>query len=334
MSKKVELYESIDILAKELQNRGFRYEKVVLAGKKHYRFFKNNTLVWMTQTNPVISYPLTTHTIQSVAKIKTISYEVAEKIHVNTPKTTTINNLDEIAPALNILQECKTVVAKPETGSLSAGLSLDITNVTTLKKALSKISALKDNAIVQEQVSGDEIRIAVLNGQYAGSILRQTPKVIGDGISTIAELIAAENIARSKIKKVAVDYPALNSSMINGAYLTDQSVPEPGEIIELGKGTMIMNGASVYNVSDSLHHSYREVAERLARYMGAGFIVVDIMVKDLRKAATKHNYWLIELNSSPVLRMFYSCRDGNHFDIAPALAQTIDQALSAARPIN
>jgi len=322
-------YENIDLLAQELKKLGYSERKVVLANEpyQYHQFQKNGISKWITAAHPRISYPLTTHAIRSISKNKTLSYEVARKIEIQIPETITVTSKENIGLANEMLSKHRQLIVKPESGSLSVGLAMNIQDKPTLQAAIQAVFKLKDSAIVQEQVHGDEIRIAVINGHYSGSVLRQTPQVTGDGTSTLAKLIKAENLTRSSIKNVAVAYPSLSGNIINKDHLTNNTVPQKGQTVELGRGTMICTGASIYNVTDLLHPSYQDIAERIARFIGAGFLAVDIMVQDYTKKASPGNYWLIEINSSPVLKLFYSCRDGQHLDIAPALAKMIDQSL-------
>ena len=60
-------------------------------------------------------------------------------------------------------------------------------------------------------------------------------------------------------------------------------------------------------------------------------MVVDIMIQNLRQPHTKNNYAFIEFNTAPVLKLFYSCRDGKHYDVLPELAAMIDASLQGAQ---
>jgi glutathione synthase/RimK-type ligase-like ATP-grasp enzyme len=79
----------------------------------------------------------------------------------------------------------------------------------------------------------------------------------------------------------------------------------------------------MYDIINNLHQGYRETVEAIAKDMNADFIVVDIMLRDPGEFT---NYWFIEFNTSPVLKLFYSCRDGGHFDAGRHLAEMINHA--------
>jgi hypothetical protein len=53
-----------------------------------------------------------------------------------------------------------------------------------------------------------------------------------------------------------------------------------------------------------------------------------MMIHDHTKPQTEDNYTFIEFNTAPVLKMFYSCRDGNHYDILGDLVPMINATLT------
>jgi uncharacterized protein (DUF1330 family) len=90
---------------------------------------------------------------------------------------------------------------------------------------------------------------------------------------------------------------------------------------------MIRTGASIYNVIQTVHPSYLQTVENLAQKLGANFIVVDMILRDYTQEQSANNYAFIEFNTTPVLKLFYSCRDGQHYDVVEELADMIDGTL-------
>jgi uncharacterized protein (DUF1330 family) len=70
------------------------------------------------------------------------------------------------------------------------------------------------------------------------------------------------------------------------------------------------------------------VVENLVQTLGARFVVVDMMLQDYTKPKTAANYAFIEFNTAPVLKLFYSCRDGKQYDVVAELAAMIDTSLT------
>lgn len=319
--------KTIDILRSALDEYGYIFTTYLLGQdqKSFTKAYNPETGASLTFSTDSPLYPFSTASSRLICNDKTMAYEFADLHSISTPQSAYIHSEDDISDALNLLRSRGRVIIKPASSSLSNGLTLDVTDDASLATAITKAFQFSDSVIVQEQIIGDEIRFVVVDGVTRAAILRQTPRVIGDGVSTIAELIEAENSVREKITDTMVVYPAINGTSVDG----DLSVvPDRDVVIELGRGTMIKDGASMYNVFTDVDQSYIEHVDRLASALGKGFVVVDMMVRDYRQQASQDNYAFIEFNSTPALQLFYSCRDGRHFKVAEEyLAPMINNAV-------
>ena len=320
---------TIDILKTSLEARGYASRTLLLGEpKKSFTQFsssRSGRLLTVSTDSPL--YPFPTASARIVANSKDIAYDLVAGIDISIPESVTVqleDTLLEVADALLIAH--KRVIVKPNASSVSNGLTLDIKTTKQLHDAIAYARGFSDVVLVQRQVAGDEIRFVVIDGKVKAAILRQTPGVDGDGVNTLESLITKENDARRAIIDTAVKYPQIDESLVPLMNFDLSIIPADGERVELGKGTMIRSGASIYNVMTTVHLSYSEIAEKLAAQIGNGFVVVDTMIVDYTQPATAENYAFIEYNLTPALQLFYSCRDGKHFDVAGKyLAPMIDK---------
>lgn len=324
------ILKTIDILEKALLPYGHRFESVSLGRRKKdfviIRDAADNTMT-ISAESPL--YPFMTASSRLICGDKTMAYSLAESLSVTIPRSIYLER-DEVdmKACETLLSECGMLIVKPAKSSVSNGLTLNITDMDQLEVAIKHAAEYSDEVVVQQQVTGDEIRFPVIDGKVRAAILRQTPRVVGDGASTLNELIVKENQERQKITDTMVAYPMLEGQFIDEHARNGEIVPAMGEIVELNKSTMVGGGASVYNVISTIDQSYIAIAEKLAKPLGRGFTVVDIMIQDFTKPATKDNFAFIEFNLTPALRLFYSARDGNHFKVAEEyLAPMIDKAI-------
>jgi cyanophycin synthetase len=246
-----------------------------------------------------------------------MAYDFAEQLGISIPKSVYIS-IDETSysDAIQLLHERGPVIAKPTDSSLSNGVTLGIRTEGELTTALAFARKHSENVVVQQQVSGDEVRFPVVNGKVVAAILRQTPQIVGDGASTIQKLIHKENELRKNLPETIVPYPLLDEVLVPADLLTSQRIPAVGEVVELNRNTMIMGGASIYNVMNNIHPTYLALVEKLTRPLGKGFVVADVIIKDYTEPAEDNNYWFLEFNLTPAIKLFYSCRDGKHFRVA------------------
>lgn len=320
---------SISLLAQEMKRYGYSVDFFDLQKTAYARFTAPNGNVWLTSCARV-QYPFIGNSASSVSDYKDRAYALAKMFSINVPFTqvATANSAQELDMA-NLLSRAPLIV-KPNDASLSRGLTMNVSDESALNRALTTALRYSASVLIQEQLTGEEVRFVVVNNKVTGAILRQTPRVTGDGNQTISQLISRENFERTKINlRNGVRYPLLDASMISlkGSRLSE--VPALGETVELGKGTMIRNGASMYNVSSLVHPSYAQAVEALARSMGAGFVVIDMLLHDFASPLTPTNHALMEFNTSPALSICYSTRNYQNYDVLSDLVPTLDAAISA-----
>jgi cyanophycin synthetase len=322
---------TMDILQKSLEARGYTTRTLMLgtAKKSFTQFSSPDTRKLLTLSTDSPLYPFSTSSARLIANFKEFAYDLAQDIGISIPESAVIEADDaEFVSAKTLLDKHRLVIVKPNSSSVSNGLTLNINSPDQLNDAITFARRYSDRVLVQRQVKGEEIRFAVADGKVRAAILRQTPGVTGNGHATLAQLIEEENKARAAITDTAVIYPAIDDKLVNLETFDMQTVPADGERVELGKGTMIRTGASIYNVLEQVHPSYVEIVEKLADQLGNGFVAVDLMFEDYAQQATNTNYAFIEFNLTPAIQLFYSCRDGKHFDIAGEyLAPMIDKIL-------
>lgn len=323
--------ETIDILRTSLEGLGYTAE-VLHLGRAKKAFLQlshpdHSGMVTMSATSPL--YPFATASARLICNDKSKAYDFAAQRGIAIPASVYVEKDDSAhEDAFRLLESHSRVIVKPLNSSVSNGLTLDVTSPEKLKAAILHAREFSEIVIIQQQVIGEEIRFVVLDGKVRAAILRQKPSVVGDGTSTLRQLIDKENEERKQLVDTAVPYPMLDEAIIDLTSLPMDKVYPAGERIELGKGTMIRGGASIFNVMATIDPSYTKLVEHLCQPLGKGFIVADMMLAEYTSPATSTNYSFIEFNLTPVLKLFYSCRDGSHFKVAETfLAPMIDATL-------
>lgn len=318
---------SIQLLKNGLAKLGYIFEEYQIGESEFAILTSPRGVKWETNQNH-IAYPMMDVQSRAICIDKQRSYDIVSQSGVRIPETYVVRSTGDVSDiSSTIFNLLPRVVVKPVRGSLSRGVTINVENSKQLNDAFFAAQEISKSVIVQEQVSGEEIRFTVLNGTVVAALLRERPRVTGDGVSSVAQLLGDENTQRKKLRMPYLAYPQLDASIIDGRFLIDSTVPAKGEVVVLGHGTMIRSGASIYNVLPRVHHSYVEQAEKAAKALGGGFVVVDMFIHNYETPQSADNYAFIEFNSAPVLKLFYSCRDGRHFDIVQELVPEIDRSL-------
>lgn len=315
---------TIDLLKNGLEKLGYVCETFFLDTLSFTQFTAPSGQIWLTETNKV-GYPFNSSTARRISSLKHLSYALASRIGAQTPFTTTLDSRQNNSAQYQALLQQAPLVVKPNSASLSHGLALNITTAETLDDAITAAGTFSDLVLVQKQLPGEEIRFMVVGNKVKAALLRQTPRLIGDGSSTLAELLKAENNDR---QTRGLQYPDLDQTIVDVSKLDMTAVPTVGAMIELGRGTMIARGASMFNVHHQVHPSYIAMAEKLAAAFGSGFVAVDMFISDYAEPLTDSNYAFIEFGMSPVLNLLYKCRDGQNYDILNDLIPLIDSRIT------
>lgn len=319
---------TIFLIGERLRKLGYSDETVKYGGVTFHRFTKNGR-TWITNGFK-ISYPFNSKAITEIAVDKAIAYDFALEQGVSVPATVPIMSGDEdLAGAKKLLETYDKIIVKPLDASLAHGVSMNIKNRADLEQAVESARHYSKIVLAQQQVYGDELRFAVVNGKAVAALLRQTPRVVGDGNSTVVELIRKENEERAQLDKTYFAYPQLDDSIIDSDLLIDERILSKGEVLELSHSAMVRYGASMYNVLKDVDRGYIEIVERLGSALSRDFIVVDVMIADYGIPCSPDNYWFIEFNTSPVLKLFHGTRDGNDVDIVGLVAERIDHAIQS-----
>lgn len=321
-------HASFRLLGVEFEKRGYTVTEETRNGRLFVTYTSPSGKVWSTRA-ALLRYPCVSEQARYISRHKEVAYQFAAAEGVSIPYTRHLSS-DEILTTEEVHSLLTTygmLIVKPSNTSLSRGLTLKIKTEKALMVAIAKARKVSPSVLIQEQVEGEEIRFVVMNGKVVSALLRQTPRVTGDGISMIAQLIQVENQVRQELVFEHITYPQLDETIIDKALLTSERVVAAGEVVELNRATMIKNGCSLYDVISNIHPSYLRSVESLVKNLDTKFIVVDMFIRDYTQPQTERNHWFIEFNTSPVLKLFYSCRDNKMFDIVPKLVSNIDSSL-------
>ena len=316
-------YDSINLITQEMQVRGFTMQKVRLDGTD-YRMFAKGSKLWITPIG-YVKYPFVTETLKTFAHHKNLAYDYVAVLGYQTPKTVTVNRHNSYKPeSLATLKY--PLIIKPNNGAGSYGVVRNIPNAAVLAEAVAALAVNSEEILVQEQFNGQEIRLTVVEGMVASVVIRDIPKLVGDGSQDLAALLASENAERAKLHHPYITYPQLTEPLIS--LPNDMTVvPGKGEIVSLGASTMISGGASVYSVGDDVHASYKSIACDIVSQLKAPFMVVDLLVTDYTLPATDSSYVFLECNTAPALKLYYSLRNGIPYDILPVLGNMVEAAI-------
>ena len=245
-----------------------------------------------------------------LAGSKPLVYKLLEQNNIPIPDylTFTIYELDKAKTFFKKYPDA--CVVKPADGYGGKGVTTHVQNNEELKKAAILASLYSSDLIIEKQIAGECYRLLILNGEMVHAVGRRGPKLVGDGTSTVQQLINNENekirssnitldIDRDCLFTLASQNLQLNSVPKEGNKFLVKSVNDP-----LRKQVEVR---TVYNenVTNRVCDSIKRQAELSATIVNSQFLGVDVITPDITIPLEESGGVFNEVNTTPALHHHY-----------------------------
>jgi len=178
-----------------------------------------------------------------------------------------------------------------------------------------------------------------VNGRFVAATERHPASVVGDGDSTIWELIQKENR-----KAVRLDTPTspMSKIIVDDAmehYLEEQrlslkTVLDKGETVHLRKVANLSAGGMSINATHAIHDDNIILAQDIAQYFRLTCLGIDVIAEDLSESWKVGNFAIIEINAAPGVMMHLNPAVGESVDVPSHILETFfESGLDARIPI-
>jgi D-alanine-D-alanine ligase-like ATP-grasp enzyme len=198
------------------------------------------------------------------------------------------------------------VIVKPNSGSQGKGVALVHTK-REFYRAMRRIFAIDRVALVQQPVSGKDYRVVVLDDRIISAYERVPLNVVGDGRSTIRQLLAKKQRAFAASSRDTVIKPddLRMGAKLKRAGLTMDTVPHKAQRVFLLDNANLSTGGDSIDVTAMVHPDFKKIAVQLTRDMGLKLCGVDLMIQGDISLPPKE-WWVLEINSAPGLDHYAS----------------------------
>jgi hypothetical protein len=155
---------------------------------------------------------------------------------------------------------------------------------------------------------------------------RRPPRVVGDGKSTIEQLIDAINDSPLRSEGHASPLTIISKEDVESSNKEGflQLVPKPDEIVEVLSTSNLSRGGDAVDYTDEVSDVLKKMAIRAARKCFLGLSGVDIITKDIRTGDASNSY-VIEVNLSPGIRMHMYPSEGKPRDVARMIFREVEK---------
>ena len=231
-----------------------------------------------------------------------------EQAEVDVPRGDIIRRESSLAEACRYVGY--PLVIKPVDGNHGRGITVDIQNYDDALAAFknAKESSRNGAIIVEKFITGEDYRLLVIDHVLVAAAKRTPAHVIGDGKSTIQELIDEVNKDPRRgygHEKVLTQITTndLTKGIIKAAGHTLDSIINKDEILILKDTANLSTGGTAEDVTDILHPANISMAERISKIIDLDICGIDIMTTDISKTLSETGGAVLEVNAGPGFRM-------------------------------
>ena len=228
------------------------------------------------------------------------------------------------------------IVTKPVDGNHGKGATTNITNWDDAVKGLEAAKKYSRGVIVEKFITGQDHRVLVINYKFVAAAIRKPASIIGDGKSTIQQLIDKTNEDPRRgyghertLTQIKVDDFTLD--MLAKANLTLERVIPSGQELHLKPTANLSTGGTATDVTDMVHPDNIFMCERIARIIGLDICGIDIMAENLTEPVSQTGGAILEVNAAPGFRMHIDPAEGIPRNVAEPVIDMLYPPGSSAR---
>ncbi len=216
----------------------------------------------------------------------------------------------------------KPCITKPNLGSRSRHTYVHLETEEQFLKGFFSAKQLSPWVVIEEELQGQVHRGTLVNGNLIAVMNREAPFVIGDGVSSIKELVDKENNNPARQGPIfhTISFGEEMDMVLQSQQLTVSSILEKGRKVyvhpKVGRGS----GGCTTDCTDETHPEIKEMLQNVARTLQDPLIGVDFIVADITKSLREQpKSGIIECNSLPFIDIHHYPLYGKVRNVAGAL---------------
>jgi len=218
------------------------------------------------------------------------------------------------------------VVVKPSDGNHARGVFTNLMAREEVESAYAAAVVEGSGVIVERYVRGSEHRLLIVGGKLAAAARGETAKVVGDGQSTIDELIDSQinsDPRRGAAEEFPLDIIALADNPVARLEVSRQGFA-PDSVPAAGREVLIVrSGNHTDDVTDLVHPETAATASLAARIVGLDIAGVDLVCEDISQPLDGQRGGIVEVNAGPGLLMHLKPETGQPRPVGRAIVDEL-----------
>ena len=265
----------------------------------------------------------TTSVIASdIAQNKDLTKRMLEGIGLSVPGGAVARDVER---AVEIAHEIGfPVILKPLAGNQGRGISTRLDSEEAVRGAWTRTAERFRDIVVERHVRGRDHRVLVVNGKVVAVAERIPANVVGDGQSTVQQLIEQANADprrgrghASVLTEIPIDEATVEYLSQSGLSL--DSVPAAGQRVFLRPTANLSTGGTSIDRTDEIHPDNVTACEMAAAVIGLDIAGLDVLTTDISRPFHENGAVIIEVNSGPGIRMHTHPAEGKARNVGGAI---------------
>jgi cyanophycin synthetase len=271
---------------------------------------------------------LTSFVATELASDKAMTKKLLDESGIPVPRGVVVREAEDAVKAVRRLGF--PLVTKPLDGNHGRGVTIGIMDEDQLRFGFGEAQrqAKGRDVIVEQFFAGNDHRILVVDGRMIAVAERVPAQVLGDGVSTIRQLVAEVNWDPRRgnghenvMTRIRID--ALVEEYLARSGLTPDSIPEAERVVPLRATANLSTGGTAIDRTNEIHPDNVEIARRAAMVVGLDVCGVDFVCPDITRSVRETGGGVIEVNAAPGLRMHIEPSEGAPRDVAKPIIEML-----------
>ncbi len=243
---------------------------------------------------------------ETIAQDKELTRNLLRAVGVPVPEGRPVESAEDAWKAAEELG--LPVVLKPRYGNHGRGVATNLSTREQVERAYATALEESQSIMVEQHIQGDDYRLLVIGGRLVAAALREPAHVIGDGKSTIRQLIDEVNKDPRRSDGHATALSWIKLDPVGLGVLAEQgfapdSIATAGQRVLIRRNGNLSTGGTATDVTDLVHPEVAARAVDAARVVGLDIAGVDVMAQDVRRPLGEQGAAVVEVNAGPGLRM-------------------------------
>lgn len=245
---------------------------------------------------------------RELTRSKDITHKLLQQNNLPTPQTNCFykKSFERISANEKLGELSYPVILKDAKGSNSKGIFPFINcqedALATLEKELPHYQSM----IAQEMVQGKEYRILILGDKVIGALEMIPPYVVGDGTSSIQEIIEKKQLTTER--KTSLNETLNDILEEQNVHL--QTVLPTGKTVYIKKSSCLAEGGETRDLTAMVHPKIRDICVAASKVVGKNLVGIDVMCEGISKNPHESEFNILEINGKPDLYIHYDPTHG------------------------